>query len=105
MVEAEGVARVVVGHTPADQVRIKCGGQLVAADASLSRYFRAHGNLYCPAERARGRDGWFGWMFSRRRACAAAVDTRCRGEIVWMHKAEDGQWRLAPVRMQDDREV
>jgi len=40
--------RIVVGHTPDDEVRMLCGGALVAGDSALSRPFRAFGNHYCP---------------------------------------------------------
>jgi hypothetical protein len=44
----EGLNRVVVGHTPHDYALELCGGKLLASDSSLSRSFRAHGNMYCP---------------------------------------------------------
>lgn len=44
----EGFERVVVGHTPFDDAAQHCNGKLLAADSSLSRSFRAHGNMYCP---------------------------------------------------------
>ena len=43
-----GLSRIVVGHTPHDYVMELCGGRLLASDSSLSRSFRAHGNMYCP---------------------------------------------------------
>lgn len=47
-----GARRVVVGHTPADDARVLCGGALVAADSALSRPFRAFGHRHTlPARR------------------------------------------------------
>jgi len=40
----------VVGHTPGDDARELCSGTLLAADSSLSRPFRAFGNMYCATE-------------------------------------------------------
>merc|ERR1712039_341753 len=45
---ADGPELLVVGRTPGDNVRLSCGGRFAALDSSLSRYFRQHGNLYCP---------------------------------------------------------
>jgi hypothetical protein len=44
----KGLNRIVVGHTPHDYAMELCGGKLLASDSSLSRSFRAHGNMYCP---------------------------------------------------------
>ena len=38
-----GVELIIVGHTPADSIRLTCKGQFAAVDSSLSRYFRAYG--------------------------------------------------------------
>lgn len=42
------ITRLVVGHTPQEEVHSKYGGQLLAVDSMLSRYFRVHGNYFCP---------------------------------------------------------
>jgi hypothetical protein len=46
--KGENVNRISVGHTPRDYAEELCGGKLLASDSSLSRSFRAYGNLYCP---------------------------------------------------------
>mmetsp|Transcript_12984 Transcript_12984/g.20142 ORF Transcript_12984/g.20142 Transcript_12984/m.20142 type:complete len:488 (-) Transcript_12984:327-1790(-) len=46
--KAPSVKRIVVGHTPHNYAQELCDGKLLASDSSLSRSFRAHGNLYCP---------------------------------------------------------
>lgn len=51
--EDTGVTRIVVGHTPDNDVRERCGGKLLATDSSLSRHVRAFGNLYCPIDNHR----------------------------------------------------
>jgi hypothetical protein len=47
-----GLNRVVVGHTPHDFALELCHGKLLASDSSLSRSFRAHGNMYCPLRKS-----------------------------------------------------
>lgn len=48
-----GVARIVVGHTAESEARDICDGKLLATDSTLSRHFRAFGNLYCPIDNHR----------------------------------------------------
>lgn len=40
--QLQAVKRIVVGHTPGDNVRESCDGKLLAVDASLSRHYRAY---------------------------------------------------------------
>ena len=65
-----------VGHTPANSVRVRCDGSLLATDSTLGRDFRAGGNNYCDSrtDAGGGRGG----------AVAACVGptARCEGEIV-----------------------
>ena len=70
-----GIGRVVVGHTPHDDAHERCGGQLLATDSSLSRSFRAHGNLYCPL-----RDSLQA-VTGLSMACKAVVKKECEGSI------------------------
>ncbi len=49
--QGEKVNRICVGHTPRDYAEELCGGRLLASDSSLSRSFRAYGNLYCPLDK------------------------------------------------------
>jgi len=42
--------RIAVGHTPQDFATEFYNGRLLANDSSLSRTFRAFGNLYCPVK-------------------------------------------------------
>ena len=53
--ETRVLHRIVVGHTPEDDVQILCDGALVAADSALSRPFRANGNYYCAVGEALSR--------------------------------------------------
>ncbi len=48
--QGENIQRICVGHTPRDYAEEFCGGKLLASDSSLSRSFRAYGNLYCPLD-------------------------------------------------------
>eukprot|EP00962_Isochrysis_galbana_P020263 scaffold5907_cov120-Isochrysis_galbana.AAC.18 len=60
------------GHTPASSARFACDGGLLALDASLSRWFRASGNFYCPESGAVGQrlDGF-----------CPRISRRCEGQI------------------------
>lgn len=68
------VNRIVVGHTPDYYVRELCDGKLLASDSSLSRSFRAHGNLYCPVNNTRAdlRD---------KKSCSRKPEETCDGMI------------------------
>ena len=57
LLKDEGVKLIVVGHTPGNTVRKHCRDRLVAADSSLSRFYRAYGNRYCPVQVAADRHG------------------------------------------------
>ena len=57
MLKGEGVNRICVGHTPRDYAEQFCSGKLIASDSSLSRSFRAYGNLYCPLNEQFGSGG------------------------------------------------
>jgi len=83
-----GVEVIVVGHTPGDSVRISCGGRLAAVDSSLSRYFRANGNLYCSSlgEAAPGM------------ACVSVSGT-CSGQASRLIR-EGTAWVVHPVELE-----
>jgi len=80
VLERTGLGRVVVGHTPHDDVTQRCGGKLVAADSSLSRPFRANGNYYCPA--AGG---------GTSPVCERPVQ-RCEGSIARLSRSAGAPW-------------
>ena len=84
--QQEKVNRICVGHTPRDYAEEFCNGQLLASDSSLSRSFRAYGNLYCPLdERFQGGNGL---------ACSQnrMVD-QCEGSIsILTRKTPDEEW-------------
>ena len=77
------VERIAVGHTPGLEVRVRCGGRLLALDSSLGRDFRAYGNMYCDSTRVaepRVRRGDpAGGCAPRARGGTRAV---CEGQIV-----------------------
>jgi hypothetical protein len=79
-----GFTRVVVGHTPFDYAAQHCDGQLLAADSSLSRPFRAHGNLYCPLSKSLN-------QYKGNKSCASYHNDICEGSITRMRRssAED----------------
>ena len=87
-------SRLAVGHTPEDDVRIRCGGRLLALDSCLSRSFRAHGNYYCNA--------------AMERAAPAICPPRheaCEGQIVRLERAAAGApWLLHVVESEWDQE-
>ena len=83
--------RAVVGHTPHDHALELCNGKLLASDSSLSRSFRAHGNMYCPLraslEEYRGSG-----------TCATTHNDFCEGSISRITRASaDDEW---PINMQ-----
>jgi hypothetical protein len=71
-----GLNRIVVGHTPHDDATELCNGKLLASDSSLSRSFRAHGNMYCPLKKSLVED------YARGRICSKALQKeQCEGSI------------------------
>eukprot|EP00929_Paragymnodinium_shiwhaense_P048264 TRINITY_DN24422_c0_g1_i6.p1 TRINITY_DN24422_c0_g1~~TRINITY_DN24422_c0_g1_i6.p1 ORF type:complete len:441 (+),score=59.80 TRINITY_DN24422_c0_g1_i6:86-1408(+) len=90
-----GASLVVVGHTPGDSVRIECKGKLAAVDSSLSRYFRAYGNLYCPLE--------VGIPVPAGSACDTPVSRTCEGQISHLYKIDKGAWAVEPLSLGGER--
>ncbi|CAE7911909.1 USP8 [Symbiodinium necroappetens] len=72
MQEVANVSRIVVGHTPDAEVRIRCRERLIAADSALSRYYRAYGNRYCPIKTDAQRLANTG--------CSTPVSAECDGQ-------------------------
>ena len=66
--------RIAVGHTPANTVRLRCGGALVALDSALGRDFRATGNLYCDSRAEAS-----GVHVPQ---CVRSAAVKCEGQIV-----------------------
>ncbi|KAG8464229.1 hypothetical protein KFE25_003292 [Diacronema lutheri] len=93
---ALNVSRIAVGHTPANDVRVSCGGALLALDSALGRWFRGSGNNYCDGEtEARSRRG--GLICPRKAA-------GCHGQIVRLGreaKGASGAWRVHVVPSDD----
>ena len=98
-----GVARVAVGHTPGEDARELCGGKLLAIDSSLSRPFRAFGNLYCPVPSSSGPTT--SWVrggaetvskqtsSASNSGCDALFEDRCEGSIAKLERASlSEQW-------------
>ncbi len=78
--------RVVVGHTPHDYVLELCNGKLLASDSSLSRSFRAHGNMYCPL-----RDSLSEYRGTG--TCGKSHESFCEGSISILRRASaDDEW-------------
>lgn len=75
------VNRIVVGHTPNSYAREMCGGKLLASDSSLSRSFRAFGNMYCPLSSDRAA------QYSKDESCGATPEDHCDGSISRMSRA------------------
>ena len=77
------VDKIVVGHTPDDDVRVMCGEKFVAADSALGRWIRSNGNQYCRGT-ARQVSGRF--------ACEK-INEKCEGQILKLTKnGESGEW-------------
>lgn len=81
-----GLNRIVVGHTPHDYALELCGGKLLASDSSLSRSFRAHGNMYCPL-----RDSLSEYRGSG--TCRQTQEEFCEGSISRItRESADDEW-------------
>lgn len=87
VLERLNVSRIAVGHTPADSVRVRCGGRLLAVDSTLSRSFRAHGNFYCSEA-----------MTAADPTVCPPINQACEGQIVRLERSGDGSpWMLHVV--------
>jgi hypothetical protein len=81
-----GLNRIVVGHTPHDYALELCGGKLLASDSSLSRSFRAHGNLYCPLRDSLDE-------YRGKGSCGRPHEQFCEGSIsVLKRESKDDPW-------------
>merc|ERR1711865_1027023 len=78
-----GVDFIIVGHTPGNTVRQTCDSKFLAADSSLSRYFRAFGNRYCPIGIPANKVPGSG--------CDRPINEHCEGQAVRM-KLLGGKW-------------
>ena len=107
-----GFGRVVVGHTPFYFAAQHCDGQLLAADSRLSRYYRAHGNLYCPLSKALD-------QYRGSSICEVYHKDTCEGSITRMRRTSaqdpwpkdmemisvDGLIMRTPTEVSDDVEI
>ncbi len=94
--EKSVVNRIVVGHTPHDYAFEACNGKLLASDSSLSRSFRAHGNLYCPLSKDRS-------GYKHGRSCGKKQNEQCEGSISKMTRAsKDDPWPSSVTIMRFD---
>ena len=88
-----GLRRIAVGHTPANDVRVQCGGAFVALDSALGRSFRASGNYYC--------DPSFRALHSP--SCPQRT-AACEGQVVRLERAAEGMdgWSMHVVHMEGE---
>mmetsp|Transcript_13884 Transcript_13884/g.26148 ORF Transcript_13884/g.26148 Transcript_13884/m.26148 type:complete len:520 (-) Transcript_13884:2241-3800(-) len=99
-----GLNRVVVGHTPHDYATELCNGKLLASDSSLSRSFRAHGNMYCPLRKSlvegfHNKSG--GGGDGRMSTCSKVHDEQCEGSISRITRASPKEaWPKGMQRFQ-----
>ncbi len=82
VLERLGGTRIIVGHTPDDSVRVKCGGKFIAADSALGRWIRTNGNQYCRGDVTE--------LSSNRQFKCDAIEDRCGGQILKMEKNNGG---------------
>jgi predicted MPP superfamily phosphohydrolase len=91
-----GLNRVVVGHTPHDYALELCNGKLLASDSSLSRSFRAHGNMYCPLRKSLVEEYGGG-----SRTCSKVHKEQCEGSISRITRASaKDAWPTSMQRFQ-----
>ena len=76
----KGIARLAVGHTPGDQIKIRCDGQFLALDSTLGRWIRASGNEYCR--------GYTSYKSSNGRSVCEKIELQCQGQIVRLRNGE-----------------
>jgi hypothetical protein len=76
----KGITRLAVGHTPGDQIRIRCDGQFLALDSTLGRWIRASGNEYCR--------GYTSYKSSNGRFVCEKIEPQCQGQIVRLRNGE-----------------
>merc|ERR1712127_797521 len=76
--------RIVVGHTPHQLATEFYDGKLLANDSSLSRTFRAFGNLYCPV-----RDSVRTLNIKEQSGCARRHSDVCEGSISHLHRTSN----------------
>eukprot|EP00405_Crypthecodinium_cohnii_P004594 CAMPEP_0194773546 /NCGR_PEP_ID=MMETSP0323_2-20130528/55162_1 /TAXON_ID=2866 ORGANISM="Crypthecodinium cohnii, Strain Seligo" /NCGR_SAMPLE_ID=MMETSP0323_2 /ASSEMBLY_ACC=CAM_ASM_000346 /LENGTH=101 /DNA_ID=CAMNT_0039708683 /DNA_START=24 /DNA_END=329 /DNA_ORIENTATION=- len=86
---------IVLGHTPGDELRSTCQSRLVASDSSLSRSFRAHGNLYCPTAGAP-------WAALQGECASQPVHSQCEGQAGRLRRSATGRWQMEAVNPQAD---
>jgi len=80
--------RIVVGHTPHDFATEYYEGILLATDSTLSRAFRAYGNLYCPV-----RDNLQKAGVAKLSDCARLKNDACEGTISHLQrKSSSDPW-------------
>lgn len=75
LLKDDDVQMIVVGHTAGKTVRQMCGDRLVAADSSLSRFYRSYGNRFCPVQVVTERHG----------TCSRKLSP-CAGQAARIHK-------------------
>jgi len=89
--------RIVVGHTPHDFATEFFDGRLLATDSTLSRTFRAFGNLYCPV-----RDGLRKTSIEKLSDCAREINDVCEGSISHLRrKSSSDPWPKNVVEVTD----
>jgi hypothetical protein len=92
-----GINRIVVGHTPSPYVRELCDGKLLASDSSLSRSFRAFGNMYCPPSEERSA------QYKSNASCGGKPEDYCDGSISRITRASSSDpWPSTMKRFKFD---
>jgi hypothetical protein len=92
-----GINRIVVGHTPSPYVRELCDGKLLASDSSLSRSFRAFGNMYCPLSEERSA------QYKSNASCGGKPEDYCDGSISRITRASSSDpWPSTMKRFKFD---
>jgi len=82
--ERLNVSKVIVGHTPDDNVRVMCDESFLAIDSALGRWIRVNGNQYCRGDVTRNSK-------NGRYTCDKIADS-CEGGIVRLDRKEEGGW-------------
>jgi hypothetical protein len=81
------IKRLAVGHTPYDDIQIKCDGQLLALDSALGRWMRAVGNDYCMGDKSYSSSSIdSSTSDSNSKYTCEPIITTCEGQIVRLYK-------------------
>ena len=85
-----GISKIIVGHTPDDDVRVMCKEQFLAIDSALGRWIRVNGNQYCRGTETK--------VAKNGRYSCDEIGKSCEGQIVKLTKGGEG-WDVEVLKL------